>query len=290
MNVEIQGRTYRFQILDDSMKSEKDSFNQLAKETFGISFEHVGGFYLPYVLLDGDCVVANISVNHMHMKLRGEKRFYIQLGTVMTRQEYRNLGLSRWLMERILEEWKDQCDGMYLFANDKVLEFYPRFGFIKKEEYQAEITVWNEEGSIRQLDMKKEEDRELLLQCYEQGNPYSQLSSENNTGVLMFYCGSIMSEHIYYLEEEGLVAVVEYDSEYMECCDIFGESKLPLEQVLGVLAQEEEQKVVLGFSPVHQEGFTLVLHREEDTTLFVLEGGEDLFGGGKLMFPILSHT
>jgi hypothetical protein len=28
---------------------------------------------------------------------------------------------------------------MYLFANENVLEFYPRFGFVRKEEYQYSL-------------------------------------------------------------------------------------------------------------------------------------------------------
>lgn len=290
MKVTIQGKDYRFQVLDDQDAAAKDSFNQLAKETFGISFDYVGGNYLPYVLMDGDTVVANVSVNHMHVKYQGEPRFYIQLGTVMTKTGYRKKGLGRYLMERVLEDWRKRCDSIYLFANDSVLDFYPKFGFVKRDEYRCEKMVDMISGTVRKLDMKSEEDKALLLRCYEHYNPYARLTIGDYPFLLMFYCGNFMSEHVYYLEDYDLAAVVEYDSEYMECCDIYGQSDAPLDEVLGVLAQEEEQKVVFGFTPLVLEGSQVVSYKEEDTTLFVLEGGEDLFEENRLMLPVLSHT
>lgn len=54
----------------------------------------------------------------------------------MTDCEYRNKGISRKLMDKVLQDWKDKCDAIYLYANDSVLDFYPKFGFIKAKEYQ----------------------------------------------------------------------------------------------------------------------------------------------------------
>lgn len=290
MDVTIQGTAYEFRILSDQDAEAKRSFNQLAKETFGISFEHVGGDYLPYVLMDGNTVVSNVSVNRIPVRYQGESRFYIQLGTVMTGAAYRKKGLCRYLIQRVLEEWTNRCDGLYLFANDSVLDFYPKFGFVKREEFHCERTVERIPGAVRKLDMGKEEDKDLLLHCYEHYNPYARLSVGENQGLLMFYCEGFMSEHIYYLEDYDLAAVVEYDAEYMECCELYGSSDAPLLEVLGVLAESEEQKAVLGFSPSVLEGFRVVPHREEDTTLFILAEKEDLFEGNRLMFPMLSHT
>ena len=63
----------------------------------------------------------------------GPIKNYIQLGTVMTAPPCRKQGLSRFLMEEIKKDWEGRCDGMYLFANDTVLDFYPKFGFSRQE-------------------------------------------------------------------------------------------------------------------------------------------------------------
>ena len=107
------------------------SFNELTRQTFGFDFVnwyeagHWGDFYVPHVLLDGEKVVSNVSVNFMQFDLQGKKKNYIQLGTVMTDKNYRGQGLNRELMERILSEYEGKVNGIYLFGNDDVLDYYP---------------------------------------------------------------------------------------------------------------------------------------------------------------------
>jgi len=84
------------------------SFNELSQKTFGLSFEkwYQDGCwqdaYIPHVLIHNDKVVSNISVNIIDLEIQGQPKRYIQIGTVMTDCKYRNRGLSRKLMEKIL--------------------------------------------------------------------------------------------------------------------------------------------------------------------------------------------
>lgn len=119
----------------------RHSFNELAEQTFGLSFEgwYRSGYwrenYIPYSIVDADRVVANVSVNITDMRMEGKLRRLIQLGTVMTEESCRNQGLIRRLMQEIEADYGARADGMYLFANDGVLDFYPRFGFRPVKEY-----------------------------------------------------------------------------------------------------------------------------------------------------------
>lgn len=79
----------------------RGSFNALAIRTFAIDFEdwYQNGYwtdkYNPYsVIIDGK-VVSNVSVNTTDFEIDGQKKRYIQLGTVMTDEAYRNRGLVR---------------------------------------------------------------------------------------------------------------------------------------------------------------------------------------------------
>ena len=107
--------------------ARRESFMALAERVFGLSFRewYAGGWwserYRPYVLAHGDRVLACIAVNVMDTAWRGKDRRYIQLGTVMTDPACRGQGLSRRLMEAVLADWEDACDGIYLFANETVL-------------------------------------------------------------------------------------------------------------------------------------------------------------------------
>lgn len=104
----------------------RGSFNELAKKVYHIDFAdwYDNGFwgeeYIPYSLVDGESIIANVSVKLMDFKMDGIDKNYIQIGTVMTDERYRRLGLIRYLMDKIIHEYKGKVDGIYLFANDTV--------------------------------------------------------------------------------------------------------------------------------------------------------------------------
>lgn len=87
------------------------------------------GDYIPYSFEVDGKIISNVSVNRMHFVLNGEKRYYIQIGTVMTASKCRNQGLARKLMDLIIEEYEDKCDGIYLFGDLSALDFYRKMGF-----------------------------------------------------------------------------------------------------------------------------------------------------------------
>ena len=142
MKVTLNNKEYTFLIQYQKEEKYRAAFNALAKKVFGISFEewYAAGYwnekYIPYTLFDGEHAVANISVNIMDFEVCGEKERYIQIGTVMTDENYRNQNLSRFLMEKVMEEWGSKCKFVYLYANKSVLGFYPKFGFYQVKEYE----------------------------------------------------------------------------------------------------------------------------------------------------------
>lgn len=277
--------------------SIRHSFNELAKKIHWIDFEdwyQLGYWqddYIPYVLMDGDIVVSNVSVNLINVSYKNEKRLFIQLGTVMTDERYRKQGLSRWLIDRILEDWKDKCDGLYLYANNTVLDFYPKFGFVKEQEYEAMGNINFAEAEIKKLNIDFESDRELLYEKYALTNQFSQLTLTNNTGILMFYCGQFMKDNVYYLPKHDVAVVVEYDGEKMICYDIFGKTDASLQEILSAIAKEDTKECMLGFTPKDKIDFKFEKVNVGDNTLFWWSKDENIFGNDdKLRFPLLSHA
>ena len=178
--------TLKKQIKED--EKLRKSFNELALNTFDISFEawYQNGFwtdrYIPYVLIEGDSVIANVSVNLIDIIDQGLNKRYVQLGTVMTKKEYHHQGLAKQLMNEVLKDWQDQCDGIYLFANENALKFYPKFSFIKAREYQYRFLVQPKTGDFHKLDMTLDKNQKLLKNYYTLGNPYSSFSMKENFG------------------------------------------------------------------------------------------------------------
>lgn len=271
----------------------RESFFSLARRVFGLSFEawYAAGWwtqrYIPYSAVVDGRVAANVSVNVIDMLWRGEERRCVQLGTVMTDPDFRGRGLSRRLLETVLPQWRERCDMLCLFANDTVLDFYPRFGFARAWEHQFTCTAERGGGAARKLDMHSAADTALFLKCSERSNPYSALAMVDNPGLLMFYCAGALSDCVYYSEVLDAAAVIVRGVQGDLCCDLFCEEKVPLRQALGAFLPG--RRVTLGFTPKEACGEASV-RMDDDEALFVLRGKENLFSGRSVMLPLLSHA
>jgi len=90
--------------------------------------------------------------------------------------DFRKQGLNRWLIEKALNEWKEKCDGIYLYANDSVVDFYPKFGFIPIHEYRYSSTLSKKDGVFRKLNLSIPRDVNLLIRKHKESNPFSLLA------------------------------------------------------------------------------------------------------------------
>jgi len=283
-------------IYDSNISEKKEvlkSFNELAKQTFGLWFDTLGHDYVPHVLRQGNRVVSNISVNEIYFDTEKGRKLYIQLGTVMTALDHRNKGLSRIIMERVLNEWKDQCDGIYLFANDSVLSFYPKFGFVKREEWECRYLQGESEQCLKLslIDMEDMKNLARVREAARQGNPYSKLTMVENETVNRFYYEGCMRNEIYYIEEYQVFVIAALEDDVVCCYEILGKNQVSVKRILDVVAAHWNVKeVVLGFTPKNTEGMHCFEHKEYDCTLFVYETKEAMVTGTELMFPILTHA
>lgn len=294
----INGKGYVFIKDFKDNKLFRKSYNELTRKTYGFDFEnwyqsgYWGSSYIPYSLLDGEEIVANVSVSIIKYKVLGEIKTFIQIGTVMTDSAYRNQGLDRYIMEKVIQEWKNKCDMIYLFANDSVLDFYPKFGFIAVREYQysKEIKNDNEAIAAEKLDMSLAGSRKLVEERASHSISIQKLAMIKNVGLIMFYCTSFMRNNVYYLRGQDAIVIAEFEGDTLYLQDIFSVSKFDLDNVIKSLTNKEVKKVVLGFTPNDVDGYHAKLLQEKDTTLFVMKDKAALFQDNKLMFPVLSHT
>lgn len=295
MKYKTNGKTFAFSkdIRDDH--KHRLSFDELAQKTFGLSFNNAGFWtdrYRPYVLLDEGKVISNASVSIIDTIWEGALKRYIQLGTVMTAPEYRTLGLAKFLINQIFDDWLNHCDAIYLYANDSVLNFYPKFGFVKANEYQATIQVASRDCPVRMLNMSDRSDIAVLNSFYQKSNPFSELPMINNWGLLMFYCSSFMKNCVYYLEDVGAVVIAEQEQDNLTVFDVYSENRTVLRDIISAIAKTHStcSQVQLGFALKNASPKELSLLNEENSTLFVLEGKENIFKDHQTMFPLLSHA
>ena len=273
----------------------RDSFNQLAEETFGLNFEgwYRNGFwgdnYEPYSIFEDGKIVANVSLNRTDLLIDGTQKRIYQLGTVMTHPDYRNRGYIRILMAEIEKDTAD-ADGIYLFANDSVVEFYPKFGFVKGEEYLYTRTVAQTgECRMENVPMNSAEGWQKLEKAMEMGEPLSMCAMVENSGLIFFYVSQFMQGNVYYDETLNAWAIAELEDGALMLHNVFAPEGVTQDAVIAAFGADVKT-VSLGFVPKDSSGFTCEAYREEDSTFFVKGEAFRENEWGKNRIPSLSHA
>ncbi|MEX1030692.1 MAG: GNAT family N-acetyltransferase [Paenibacillaceae bacterium] len=237
----------QFQFIKDykGIEQYRLSFNELAHRTFGIDFESWyqrgcwNDRYINYSFLHEHKVIANVSVNLMDIILDRQVYSAVQIGTVMTDPAYRNQGLSRRLMEIVIEKYRTSCNFMYLFANKSVLNFYSKFGFTQALEptYSFDLKpVVTNIPIIRKLNIHSQEDWNLLLKLHSLRTPISsQCGVMNAEGIFTWYCLNVFSDDIYVLEDLSTVVIYQQEGHLLHLYDIVSAKEVRLSELVKLL-------------------------------------------------------
>lgn len=296
-SIKLNGKAYDYVVdyKDDDILRKR--FNSLTKKVYGFDFTdwYLNGYwsdrYRPYSLLNGDTIVSSISVNVMDFLVNGEKRTYIQIGTVMTDPQYRNQGLNRILLEKVLLDWRGKCDLIYLFANDSVLDFYPKFGFCRAQEYQYSKAIAFIEGQydVTKLNMSDTQNKVFLQDKINHSLPLSPLSMLDKASIVMFCYTAILEDNVYYVKDLDAIAIADFKKGTLYLKDVFCEKEVSLDEVILALSNKEMKTVVLGFTPKDITSYDEKILIPIDA-LFILDDKWRLFDNAKLQFPVLSHA
>lgn len=274
----------------------RNSFNGLAEQIFGLNFEnwYQNGYwknnYIPYSILKGDEVVANVSVSPMSFWENGELKQFIQLGTVMTSKSCRNQGLIRQLLDEIQNDYEEKADGWFLFANESVLDFYPKFGFRRSDEFEYVKTVTiDEEAAFLNVQMEERDDLLKLQQSMKESCPQSHFWLESCLELTMFYALDYMKKNIYFIPEQNAYVFASLKKGQLYLHQVFGPERVNLDRIAAAFGREVKS-LVLGFSPLDQQGFTCRAIKDGHTVLHVKGAALDCIERESLRIPELAHT
>lgn len=250
-----------YQLISDYKDNDKyrASFNRLAESTFDINLEewYQQGFwndkYMCYSYLHNESVIANVSINKMELKYQGKEYQAIQIGTVMTHPNYRKQGLATKLINQVISKYEDQYDFFYLFANDSVLDFYPKFGFERVDESSFTIdatSLKKQFSKVKKLNPKNKMDFQLINRIVSNRMPLSTvLDVKNNEDLLMFYLLIALKDATYYVEELDAIVLFEQEETDLYVLDIISTKKLDVVDVLRYLVTKEIETIHLSFTP-----------------------------------------
>ena len=293
-----QGVIENMKIVKDYRDNDqlRASFNELAGKTFCLDFEdwYQNGYwtekYNPYSMVEDGKVVANVSVNKCDYLWKGKRWKFLQLGTVMTDEAYRNKGLIRQLMEEIDKDYENEIDGVFLFANDEAVDFYPKFEFQKLGEYEYVKNVKIEqEMNIEQVSMDKKEQWDNLETYINDCVSYSSFEPVGNSELFMFYVTKFMQDAVYYCKEQDAYVIAEVEDSQLILHGVFAKEEYELDEIIAAFGKEIK-KVRLTFAHEKEESYEVLPYRAEDCTLFIKGKGFEQFETDKVRFPELAHA
>lgn len=277
-------------------KELRDSFNALAEQTFdGLNFEgwYQNGFwgdnYDPHsIVIDGK-VAANVSVNRCDLELGGKRYRILQLGTVMTAPEHRGKGLSRAIMEAIEPELA-AADGVYLFGNDGVVDFYPKCGFRRGREMAYRKKVCQRgSAAAEQVLMDGSGAWARLAEAMEKSSFREGCRMVGNPELIFFYVSQFMQGAVWYIPELDAWAVAELEEGELNISNIFADASVTVDDVIAAFGSEVKS-VSLGFAPGSAEGWEVSELREEDCNFFVRGEVFAEFEARGVRIPSLGHA
>ncbi|MCI5649855.1 MAG: GNAT family N-acetyltransferase [Fusicatenibacter sp.] len=272
------------------------SFNELAGETFGLNFEdwYQNGYwrehYIPYSITDHGNVVANVSVNPIEFEIDGTEKLLVQLGTVMTKKAYRNRGLIRRIMAEIEKDYGKKADGMYLFGNDSVLQFYPKFGYRPAKEYKCEKEIrTTTPRRVIQAPMKEKKAWDRLEQAMKESSSISGFAMKNNPELILFYVTKFMQDTVYKLENEPGYIIAEEEEGTLLLQDYYFPTPKQPEEIIAAFGPDI-RRAVLAYTPKDTTSWQVSEHKEEDCTLFIKGPWFENWNSHQRKFAALSHA
>ena len=225
----------------------------------------------------------------------GVEKHYIQIGTVMTDENYRKQGLAKKLIEHVIKQYENECDGFYLFANLSAVDFYDKCGFSKEMEYRyavkEEFCGKKPTGEIfMPVNTAGEQMRQKYMDMVRYSAVHSSMEQLNKFGLQMFYTADM--ENVYYAKDMDCFIVAEMEENTLLLQSILCEKHVTLLDVLQRV-RGEYHKCQLGFVPAMKDMDICTAEKydgADEYRLFYL--GEQLksIENEKLYFPELSHA
>ena len=286
------------ELIKNYMRDRKlcHKLNMLAKKTFGIEFEqwvekgYYDGRYIPYSFYKDGIIISNVSVNLMEFSLFGQKKNYIQIGTVMTEEGYRKQGYAKQLIEYVLEDYKEKVDGIYLFGTDYAKDFYLKLGFQQGNQYRYFRKLEKKEAPcmFEKVDKDSLLHQKVYLQYIREMTENSALDMKNY-GLMTYWTWDM--EHIYYSKTLDCYVALEKKEDTLYLNAIISPRKVSTMEVIRQMGGGFS-KVLLGFTPKEEElgEFEVELYKEKDTNFLYLGDEFRYIEEKKLFFPLYSHA
>jgi len=262
---------------DDNLRNKFFDFTQTVFPGADFKKWHLKGFwldnYIPYSIIEDDKIVSNVSITKMNLLIDGKYVKGIQFGTVGTIPGYRDHGLSRFLMEFVLDKYKDDVKFFFLFANDSVMDFYPKFGFERQKAviFKSSTDLPKPNFSAIKLDINKEKDFKLVCKILNFRLVITRLfGAMDYEFISMWHILNIFHENLYYLEDDGVIIIMTEEDNHLHIWDIIYTKPFDISSIIAKVIKSDNVKSIRYYFSPDQLNFKYdEVEDDEDSPLFV---------------------
>jgi GNAT superfamily N-acetyltransferase len=248
--------------------------------------------YKPFAIVMDDKIVSNVSITRMNLFVDGRERSGVQFGTVGTIPEYRGKGLSKYLMDYVLNRVKDSVDLLFLYANEDVLDFYPKFGFDRYSEviFKCRSYIPEANYSARKLDINSQADFKIIRRLVDERLVISRLFGANDYGfITLWHILNIFPDNILYLEDDDIILIISERDGHLRVWDIIYSKPIDVDSAISKVIRENTVKSISYYFSPDQLNFKYDSVEEDiDSPLFVR--GPFPIGKGEFKFPTTAQT
>jgi len=239
--------------LNNSNNKEYEAlFDDLIQEVFGFSFKPWlkqnlwDERYESYSIIKDNEMLANLCIYKTDMISGGQKLQAIQLGAVCTRKEERGKGLSKLLMEHVMGLYKNTS--AYLFANESVIDFYPRFGFKQVQVHEPTIKTKINNDPAKAIKLNPNDPTVKNAIKSRAGNS-NIIDCTNTEPIQMFHMLLAYPDDIYMLQNSNALVIAQQNETKLYIADIISSNPVTFEQIKTELPFKDIEKIEFGFCP-----------------------------------------
>jgi len=247
--------------------------------------------YNPVSVIKDGKIISNVSVARMNIIVEGRNLRGIQIGAVGTIPEFRNQGLSRYLMEHVIEKYKNDTDIFFLFANESVLEYYPKFGFkrFKEKVFVSEYNIPQAKPATRKLNIQNESDFLLLQDFINNRVEITKVFGVKDYGfITMWHVLNYHHKNLYYLEDEDAIIIMKEENRQLHLYEIICRKYFNLDSTLPKVIGSSKINYVKFHFPPDLLNYKYDKILDEDNGLFIL--GDVDFYNEMFKFPETAVT
>jgi GNAT superfamily N-acetyltransferase len=218
--------------------------------TWGARGGWIEGYDVIAVVVD-DRIVSTVGRHSMRYVINGEARSGYQLGAIATHADYRNRGLARRLMSKVLGELDAPDQPVILFANPSVLDLYPRFGFhrLAQTRFIGQIDVRPADALAPTLDLASPTDRAWLANHCARASALGQRLAARDYYPPMLFNLTRQPRMIFRLDLFGAVVIVHQDGDRLMIQDLLATRPFRLADALPYVCAQPVRTLEFGFHP-----------------------------------------